>query len=198
MGSTRGTDAGHPHGSLENVDVAHEESDINIPAIVWFVAILVATTLSIHLSMWGLMKFFGAMERRDDPVVSPLMAGAGQRPPEPSLQTTPWEDLRKFRAQEDSLLHGYGWVDEKAGVARVPIAKAKELLLQRGLPVLPGQPDPAEGTHVAAEGEASGGRTIPAGGADKSSPPAPTAAAPGAQPAPAPAPAPPKGPGGER
>jgi hypothetical protein len=195
MGSTPGTDAAHPHGSLDNPEVAHEESDINVRAILWFIGILVVTTLSIHLSMWGLFTVFAHMEAKSDPELSPLMIPAGQLPPEPRLQTTPWTDLTRFRQNEERRLHSYGWVDEKAGVAHLPIDKAKALLLQRGLPVRPTAADAMEGTRVAASGESSGGRLIPAGGADKSSA-QPAAPAQPAQPGPAPAATPPKGPGG--
>ena len=57
MGSTPGTDAAaHPHGSLENPEVAHEASDINVRAILWFVGILVATTFAIHHVDVGLVR----------------------------------------------------------------------------------------------------------------------------------------------
>jgi hypothetical protein len=189
MGSTPGTNAAHPHGSLENPEVAHEESDINVRAILWFVGILVATTLTIHLTMYGLFVGLDRFDARNDPPASPLMAPAGQLPPEPRLQTTPWEDLKKFRADEDLHLHSYGWVDKTAGVAHLPIDKAKALLLQRGLPTRETSSDPTQGTRVAASGESSGGRNIPAG--------APVIAAPAQAPAPAPsAPQPAKAPGG--
>ncbi len=189
MGSTPGTDAAaHPHGSLENPEVAHEAADVSLRAVIWFAAILVITAVSINLSMWGLFVVLDRLERKSDPAVSPLMAPAGQLPPEPRLQTTPWADLKKFRADEDSYLHSYGWVDKGAGVAHLPIDKAKALLLQRGLPSRQGPQDPTEGTHVASSGESSGGRDIPAD-------------TPGSAPAIAPAPPaalvpPPKGPGG--
>jgi hypothetical protein len=197
MDSTPGTNASaHPHGDLTNPEVAHEQSDINIRAVLWFVAILLVTSLAIHLSMYGLFKVFAGFEARSDPEVSPLMAPAGQLPPEPRLQTSPWTDLKKFHEIEERHLHTYGWVDEKAGVAHLPIEKAKALLLQRGLPVSSNAADAMEGTHVAASGESSSGRLIPAGGADKST--AQPAATPpqAAQPGPPPAPTPPKGPGG--
>jgi len=163
MGTTPGTDAPHPHGSLHNPEVAHEHSDVSIRAVVWFVVALVATAAVIHVSMLGLFVALDKLEVRNDPTVTPLMAPAGELPPEPRLQTTPWEDLEQWRADEERHLHSYGWVDEKTGVAHVPIEKAKELLLQRGLPVRPAAADPVEGTHAAASGEASGGRTIPKG-----------------------------------
>lgn len=161
MGTTPGTDgAAHPHGDLHNPEVAHEDSDVNVRALLWSAVLLVVTALAISVSMWGLFVVFDRMEAKNDPPVTPLMAPAGQFPPEPRLQTTPWQDLTRLRAEEERYLHSYGWVDEKAGIAHMPIDKAKALLLQRGLPVRPGAADPAEGTHVAAGGESSSGRTI--------------------------------------
>jgi len=60
------------------------------------------------------------------------------------------------------------------------------MLLKKGIPVRPELAEEAEGTHLAATGESNGGRSIPAGGPDKSS--VPTAA-------PAVAPAAPAAPG---
>jgi hypothetical protein len=195
MGSTPGTDAAaHPHGSLDNPEVAHEESDINVRAVLWFVGILVFTAVAINLSMWGLFVALDRLDTRNDRVETPLMAPAGTLPPEPRLQTTPWEDLEKFRASEDQYLRSYGWVDKGAGVAHMPIDKAKALLLQRGLPTRQTPGDPTEGTHVAASGESSGGRNIPAGTPVLQLPPEPTAPPPAAPTAVPPAPA--KGPGG--
>ena len=90
--------------------------------------------------------------------------------------------LRDVRAAEQQRLHGYGWVDEKAGVARIPIDEAKKLMLERGLAV---RPDPLTderlGTRRPSSGESSSGRNVtrtlaPAAPA----PPAPAAAPPAA------------------
>ncbi len=65
----------------------------------------------------------------------PLAASQDARlPPEPRLQTNPRQDLKDMRAQEDALLHSYGWVDKNAGVVRIPIDEAIKLTLERGLP----------------------------------------------------------------
>ena len=191
--------AGHPHGNLDNPDTTHETSDINIRAIIWFIVILTAIVLSMNVSMWAMFRVLQHFERKFDPAITPLARPAGENPPEPRLQTTPWTDLRTFRADQEHHLNGYGWVDEKLGVARIPISKAKEMLLQKGIPVRPELADATEGTHVAATGESNSGRTIPAGQADRSSVPSatPPAAVPGAPGAPAAAaPATPKKPGG--
>jgi hypothetical protein len=180
----------HPHGSPDNVDVVHEESDINVRAIIWFMVVLAGIVLAVDVAMWGTFRLFAHIEEKNDPVVSPLAIPAGQPLGPPGLQTTPWADLKKFRADQNAHLHGYGWVDETSGVARVPIEKAKEMLLKKGLPVRPELAGETEGTHVAAGGESNGGRTIPAGQADRSTP------APSAPVAPPAATVPPKGPGG--
>ena len=103
MGSTPGTDAAaHPHGSLENPEVAHEASDVNIRAVIWFVGDSGRHGRSpFTLSMWGLFVVLDRIDAKNDPVLSPLVAPAGQLPPEPRLQITPWDDLKKFRADED-------------------------------------------------------------------------------------------------
>jgi hypothetical protein len=192
--------AEHPQGSLDNADVQHETGDINVSAVVWFVVILSVVVLSMNASMWAMFKALQHYERKYEPAVSPLARPPAQVKdfPAPSLQTTPWTDLKAFRAEQLSHAENYGWVDEKLGIAHVPIAKAKEMLLKKGIPVRPELAEEAEGTHLAATGESNGGRTIPAGGPDKSSVPS---QAPVATPA-APATAAPQGaakkPGGDQ
>jgi hypothetical protein len=158
----------HPHGELHNPDTAHEAADISMRAIVSFVIMLTVVTLVIQGAMYVVFRVFDRMEAASDTEISPLAIPANQAPADPRLQTTPWADLKTLRAEESSYLHGYGWIDQQAGVARIPIDRAKALLLQKGLPVRPGPADPAEGTSIAATGESSGGRNLPAAGADTS------------------------------
>lgn len=161
--------AHHDHShNLHNPDVAHEHDDVNVRAILWFVGILTVIAVVIHVAMWGMFKGLQWYERKNEPYVTPLARPAGGPFPEPTLQTTPWMDLQKFRTEQHTYLNSYGWVDEKVGVARMPIAKAKEMLLQRGIPVRPQLAAEMEGTHIAATGEANGGRSLPGGEADKS------------------------------
>jgi hypothetical protein len=169
-----------PHGSLDNPDTAHETSDINLRAIIGFMVVLTVIVLAVDVAMYGLFKLFAHMEVKNDPIVTPLAPqpapATGGPEPAPGLQVTPWHDLTEFRAAQTAYLHGYGWVDETTGIARVPIDKAKEMLLKKGLPVRSELAGPLEGTHVAAGGESNGGRTLPAGMPDTSTPAAPSAA----------------------
>ena len=56
-------------------------------------------------------------------------------PPEPRLQVSAPKDLKQYKAAQEEILNSYGWVDEKAGVVRIPIDRAMDILAQKGLPV---------------------------------------------------------------
>jgi hypothetical protein len=47
------------------------------------------------------------------------------------------QDLADLHEREDLLLNYYSWVDKPGGAVRIPIARAMELIAQRGLPVAP-------------------------------------------------------------
>jgi hypothetical protein len=118
-----------------NPEVHHEESDVDIRAILGFGAGLIVTAIVIHLLVWLLFVYFNAREAAQPPADYPLAIEQEKRlPPEPRLQTNPREDLRELRAGEDETLSTYGWVDRNAGVVRIPIDEAMKLVIQRGLP----------------------------------------------------------------
>jgi hypothetical protein len=56
-------------------------------------------------------------------------------PPEPRLQTNPGEDLKALRAEEDRRLGTYGWIDREQRVLRLPIERAMDQVIRRGVPV---------------------------------------------------------------
>ncbi|HEX5481185.1 MAG TPA: hypothetical protein VFZ08_01010 [Terriglobia bacterium] len=60
-----------------------------------------------------------------------------QMPPPPLLQEHSGLELQQYLKQEDQKMDSYGWVDRKAGVVRIPISRAMDLLLEKGLPVRP-------------------------------------------------------------
>ena len=158
-------DAPHHYTDAEmhNPDVAHEEADIDIRTVLSFAGGLTVVVLVSAALMRGMFQILETRAAKNDPQVSPLALPAGQEPPAPRLLEHERETLLKFRMEETKKLEGYGWVDEKAGIARVPIEEAKKLIVQHGLPVRASGAveDPHMGTHAAAYGGSSGGRTIP-------------------------------------
>jgi hypothetical protein len=150
------------HDGLYNEDVAHEYSDVNVRGLIMFCVGLVVVAVVVAVAMWGLFVVFERQAAENDPPISPLARPAGQLPPEPRLLTDEPLNLQLVRTEEAGRLQQYGWVDQKTGVARIPIDEAKKRLLHDGLPVrADAVADPWLGTHSAARGESSSGRTIP-------------------------------------
>jgi hypothetical protein len=52
----------------------------------------------------------------------------------PRLQLAPREEMEALRAREQADLHSYGWIDRTTGVVRIPLGRALDLILERGLP----------------------------------------------------------------
>ncbi len=187
MTSTDPQSHGLDHGEDEprNPAVAHEDSDIDVATILRFGGGLFMTVVVCAVIVWGVFRLLERQASARDPQISPVARPAGQLPRAPRLEINEPAALAKYRAEDEKALDGYGWVNQLGGVTHIPIAEAKKLLAQRGLPTRSGPADPLEGTHAPARGEASGGRTIPSKPATGPSEPTPPAAAP------APAPVPP-------
>lgn len=129
MHETKKTDAA-PHDSR-----GYESSDANVGSVAKFglgLAIICGIALILMVVM---LNRFRAEKKAAEPALSPLAAQREALPPEPRLQIKPEADMDKYRAVEDSLLQSYGWVSREAGVVRLPIDRALELVAQRGLPV---------------------------------------------------------------
>jgi len=123
---------------------SHERSDVSARGAAWFALSLVFGVALTALLVWW-------MQMRLDHSVpvwphQPTPANPQFRSPAPVLQTASTEDLKIFRAAEDKALQSCEWMDRKAGVIRIPLDRAREIILQRGLPEtgttmpLPGPP----------------------------------------------------------
>ncbi|MGD8394266.1 MAG: hypothetical protein PVF43_02195 [Candidatus Eiseniibacteriota bacterium] len=111
------------------------DREINLRAVVLFGGALAVSVIVSMILMWFMFQYFDARgdalaERRVSPLVAP---GERRLPPEPRLQASPPADLIAMRAAEDSVLTGYGWVDQHEGIVRIPVAEAIDLVADRGL-----------------------------------------------------------------
>ena len=70
---------------------------------------------------------------------------ASDLPPGPRLQTIPALDLQTVRASEDRHLSRYAWVNQQQGAAQIPIERAMQLVVQRGLPAAASQASAVQG-----------------------------------------------------
>lgn len=134
--------------------------EINTRAIVTFgVWLVIGVVIVLGLMLW-LQSHFETQARRQDMPPSPVADHTGRRlPPEPRLQVTPELDLRAYRAEEERRVASWGWVDEKAGIAHIPVERAMEIVASRGLPSRPARPPVLPGPDAApSPAPPSGGR----------------------------------------
>jgi hypothetical protein len=135
------------HGH-EPAQAGYETTDANLGGterLYTVVAIFLAAVFALVWFMFGQMKSREAA--RDQPL--PRLAADERakdprrdvgRFPSPRLQTTPYVDLKAFRAAEDAVLQGYSWVDRNAGVAQIPVDRAIDLIVEKGMPTPPPAP----------------------------------------------------------
>ena len=115
--------------------VRYETSDVNVRAILTVGAGLAGGTIAVAAVIWLLVVFLTGRSAQTGPREFPLAVTHEQRlPPEPRLQTNPREDLGDLLRAEDQVLQSYGWVDQDAGIVRIPIDDAMRLTVERGLP----------------------------------------------------------------
>ena len=123
----------------------HEDTDVDPLTITLFggalaglvLGVLAASVLLFRGFVFGNDKLAEARPRQETgaaSLVRPAPDYAG-----PLLQAKPEEDLKAMRANNAGDLDNYGWIDRNSGSVRLPIERAMELIVQRGLPpVSPG------------------------------------------------------------
>ena len=132
----------HDHGSYEHQDMMPRN-------VFYFLLILgLATVFSLFL-MRGVFSLLDRREKASQPPVNPLVAKVPEDTrhvakgypqtafPDPRLEEDERNQLGRILTEEQDRLYSYGWIDQKAGTLHIPIDRAMDLLVQRGLPVRP-------------------------------------------------------------
>lgn len=128
---------------IKNVDVVHETSDVNVPALLKFVLALTMMTVAVYFLMLFLFNFFNAQEEKNEAPRGPMAMTEEQRlPPEPRLQSAPgfgvkledgkWVTLERREPEaEYRVLYGQwqtalqqGVKDSNGKVVGIPIEEA--------------------------------------------------------------------------
>ena len=129
----------------------YEDSDVSVGRLLAFAVGVVALVVLGVLGSAAVFHFFV----RHQPLGPPASPFEDVRPmpPEPRLQTTAPLDLKRFRDDQEKVLQSYGWVDSQAGIVRIPVERAVDLLLQKGYPVRGSSPaESGKGKMPAAAG----------------------------------------------
>jgi hypothetical protein len=128
------------HGSFER-------QDLQVSGILYFLLGLVVVTAICLFGLRGLYAYLEHREKALQPPVNPLVTNVPKDTlhippgypqtvfPSPKLEEDERGQLNDIRMNEEKALSSYGWVDEKAGTVRIPIERAMNLIVQRGLPV---------------------------------------------------------------
>lgn len=134
----------------EVLQAGHETRDVNIHAILWLAIGTAVGVGLVSVGLWLLMMLYKQAAERSEPRISPL-AQEKIVPPAPRLQSRPIQDYDDYRAEEEEKLTTYAWIDKEKGIVRLPVGRAKELILERGLPT----PGPAKPQSEASQEEQS-------------------------------------------
>lgn len=126
----------------------YEHQDLQFSGIFYFLVSLAVVTVVCMFALKGFYHFLDLRSRSAEEPVNPLVKRVPEDTrhvprgypqaafPSPRLEDDERNQLNGFLTKEYDTLYSYGWVDEKAGIARIPIDRAMDLLVQRGLPVL--------------------------------------------------------------
>jgi len=144
----------HGHSGPET---GFEREDLSTRGVFAFMIGLAIFGAVIYFIIVGMYSFLDKYERSQMATASPLVTSKGamsrvvtqdymdkqfKENGAPMLETNERGQFRDFLVNQENQLNSYGWVDEKADVAHIPIERAMELTVQRGLPVYaPGSVD---------------------------------------------------------
>jgi hypothetical protein len=110
----------------------YEQRDLSVGRAVQFLVLIFFTMIGTLIISYFVFLWVMPNQRADLPSVRPE-ALQRQLPPEPRVQGFPMRDWEKFIAEEIRKTTTYEILDETTGKVRIPVERAKELILKRGL-----------------------------------------------------------------
>src|SRR5271169_3029988 len=120
-----------------------EREDLSMRGVFAFMIGLAAVGVVIYFIIVGMYKKLDDIERSQMTTASPLVTSKGtisrvvtqdgmdktfKENGAPMLEVTEGVDFQKDLVSQENRLNSYGWVDEEAGVAHIPIEQAMKLI----------------------------------------------------------------------
>ncbi len=121
----------------ESLKLGHEVRDTNTRNVVWLASALIVLVVVVFIIIGLLYNFLTISQAAQSASPPPLLQEAQGLPPGARLQRDPAQDMQTMGTEQEAILSSYGWVDKQAGVVHIPIERAIELTLERGLPTRP-------------------------------------------------------------
>jgi len=138
-----------------NPETSFEREDLSTRGVFVFMIGLAIVGLVIYFIIIGMYNFLDSYEHAQMTTASPLVTttptavGPQSRVVtkaymdkfkengQPMLESDERGQFKDFLLKQEDQLNSYGWVDKDAGVAHIPIEHAMDLIVEKGLPVLP-------------------------------------------------------------
>ena len=115
----------------------HERKDADVIGLTMIAVFLLLVIATCFLCVTGLLRLFNHAQNAQRSA-RVQVTDRSQEFPQPRLQVNPEADLRKSRAFAAARLNSYGWIDRNEGVAHIPIERAMQWTIERGLPEVGG------------------------------------------------------------
>ena len=113
--------------------MSHEKDEMATRPLVWGTAVsllILVLAWAVPTAMEGWLEA-NVASLREEPIEMP----AGRSlPAGPRLQVNPDRDIERLRAAEKAHLASYAWVDPTAGVVRIPIDRAMQMVAAGHVP----------------------------------------------------------------
>lgn len=120
-----------PGAAAESVAAGYELADIRSARPIWlFVVAVFGLLIFAYLLGVVLVSIPGAQVRDASHAVD---VNSPQAPPGPRIEGDPTVDGERIVREATERLESYGWVNQRQGIAHVPIERAMELLLEKGV-----------------------------------------------------------------
>jgi len=134
-------------GKLPHHDtVTFETRDVQVRTIYWYLIVLAISVAASFLICVFILRFTAHFVQESDAPMMPARAAMGPEyhtmPPEPRLQgvpgheTDPQQDRRDKVQSDTDANEKYGWVDQSAGIAQIPVKEAMKIIVQKGMPAV--------------------------------------------------------------
>jgi hypothetical protein len=122
---------GRPQAKLTR---GHEANVLQVRGLVFFAIALVGVTVLVQLILAVVMHDFRREEKQLESLAQPRFAGDTGEFPSPKIQADTATEFSRMKKEDLERLAGYGWIDHPAGIARIPIDRAIDILAEKGLP----------------------------------------------------------------
>ena len=141
------------HVPPQHGEDGYEHRDANVHSLYMYGLTLAVLIALVMIAMVGTYHFFAKIESLGPPA-SPF-ENVRVLPPQPRLQVNPSVDLKSYCELEQQQLTTYGWVDHHNGFVRIPVDRAMEMVLQKGLPSRPAEQASADSASAIPGGSTS-------------------------------------------